>query len=68
MSFSERGDFLALELTFDQVKVLLLQLTDNVDEPMVLKKKHFSFPERILNGNGQQVWFYASEFVSLSNP
>lgn len=55
MSFSERGDFLGLELTFDQVKVLLLQLTDNVDEPMVVKKKTFSFPEKILSGNGQQV-------------
>ncbi|ETE73732.1 Hexokinase-3, partial [Ophiophagus hannah] len=51
---SERGDFLGLELSFNQVKVLLLQLTDNVDEPMVVKKKNFSFPEKILSGNGQQ--------------
>ncbi|XP_039212712.1 hexokinase-3 isoform X1 [Crotalus tigris] len=61
---SERGDFLGLELTFDQVKVLLLQLTDNVDEPMVVKKKTFSFPEKILSGNGQQVFEFMAQCLS----
>ncbi|XP_007427414.1 hexokinase-1, partial [Python bivittatus] len=50
-----RGDFLGLELTTNQVKVLLLQLTDNVDEPMVVKKKDFSIPEKIMNGSGEQI-------------
>ncbi|XP_070789896.1 hexokinase-3 [Pituophis catenifer annectens] len=61
---SERGDILGLELTFDQVKVLLLQLTDNVDEPMVVKKKNFSFPEKILSGNGHQVFEFMAQCLN----
>ncbi|KAM6473992.1 hexokinase-3 [Liasis olivaceus] len=58
---TERGDFLGLELTTNQVKVLLLQLTDNVDEPMVIKKKDFSIPEKIMNGSGEQVFEFMAQ-------
>ncbi|XP_026529015.1 hexokinase-3 [Notechis scutatus] len=61
---SERGDFLGLELSVNQVKVLLLQLTDNVVEPMVVKKKNFSFPEKILIGNGLQVFEFMAQCLS----
>ncbi|XP_070595033.1 hexokinase-3 isoform X2 [Erythrolamprus reginae] len=61
---SERGDFLGLDLAFDQVKVLLLQLTDNVNEPMVMKKKHFSFPEKILNSSGQQLFEFMAQCLN----
>ncbi|XP_063148939.1 hexokinase-3 [Candoia aspera] len=58
---TERGDFLGLGLTCDQVKTLLLQLTDNVDEPMVVKKRDFSIPEKIINGSGQQVFEFIAQ-------
>lgn len=54
-SFAERGDFLGLELCRTQVKVLLLQLTDDIDEPEVVRRRTFPLADKIIAGNGEQV-------------
>ncbi|XP_042311144.1 hexokinase-3 isoform X2 [Sceloporus undulatus] len=58
---TERGDFLGLELSINQVTAVLLQLTDDVEEPEVLKKKSFPFTEKVNNGNGEQVFEFLAQ-------
>ncbi|XP_060621596.2 hexokinase-3 [Anolis sagrei] len=61
---TERGDFLGIELYYNQAKVLLLQLTDNLQEPEILKKKSFPLPEKVMSGNGEQVFEFLAQSLA----
>nr|XP_020646499.1 hexokinase-3 [Pogona vitticeps] len=61
---TERGDFIGLELCRSHVKVLLLQLTDDTDEPEVVKRRSFPLAEKIINGNGEQVFEFMAQCLA----
>ncbi|XP_062979420.1 hexokinase-3 isoform X2 [Elgaria multicarinata webbii] len=61
---TEEGDFLGLELSQTQVKVLLLQLTDDIDEPEVVKRRTFPLTEKILIGSGQEVFEFMAQCLA----
>uniref|UniRef100_A0A670IJ57 Hexokinase-2 n=1 Tax=Podarcis muralis TaxID=64176 RepID=A0A670IJ57_PODMU len=61
---TETGDFLGLEMKKDQVKVMLLQLSDRKDDPVVMKKKDFPITENIVNGSGEQLFEFLAKCVA----
>ncbi|XP_061469393.1 hexokinase-3 [Rhineura floridana] len=62
---TEQGDFLGLEMKHTQVKVLLLQLSSDREESMVIKKRNFAITEKIINGSGEQLFEFLAQCVAM---